>query len=314
MAGRLPNFLIVGAPKSGTTSLASWLRDHPQAFVPQAKELHFFDRRESWDGGVDSYAEQFGDAGDAIAVGEATPGYMFGAPTVERIAATVPEARHIVCLREPVARAHSHWHHWRYRQGLEWRSFAKAVEDELDGTESRRAQPGFGGFDPALGYYLAHGRYLEQLERLCRHIARERLHVVLLDDLESDPAGTFAGVCRFLRHRRRRAARRGRDPPQPGGRVPPGVRVAPVRPPQGPPAAERSRRGSATHLFVRREVTPRPVEPALRATLHAHFAEDNRRLAEWLGRDLSALGLSDGDRPGAPASSASAASPPSRTL
>ena len=312
MTARLPNFLIVGAAKSGTTSLASWLRDHPEAFVPQAKELHFFDRRESWERGVDWYAEHFREAGDAVAVGEATPGYMFGAPTVERIAATVPDARHIVCLREPVARAHSHWHHWRYRQALEWRSFARAVADELDGTEERRARPGFAGFDPALGYYLARGHYLEQLEGLARHVPRERLHVVLLDDLESRPDETFAGVCRFL------GIDDGVRPATVGGRRNVAAEFRPhyawrqfVRHKDRLPP--RAAAWMATHLFVRREVTPRPVEPSLRASLHAHFAEDNRRLAAWLERDLSGWDYASVTGR-TPASSASAASPPSRTL
>ena len=312
MAARLPNFLIVGAAKAGTTSLASWLRHHPDAFVPPAKELHFFDRRESWERGVDWYAEHFREAGGAAAVGEATPGYMFGAPTVERIAATLPDARQIVCLREPVARAHSHWHHWRYRLGLEWRPFAKAIRDELDGTEARRERPGFGGFDPALGYYLARGRYLEQLERLCRHVPRERLCVVLLDDLETDPVGTFAGVCRFL------GIDDGVRPAEVGKRRNAAAEFRPhyawrqfVRHKDRLPPSVAT--WMATHLFVRREVALRPLEPELRASLHAHFAEDNRRLAEWLGRDLSGWDYPTGAGR-ASASSASAASPPSRTL
>ena len=312
MAGRLPDFLIVGSPKCGTTSLAFWLRDHPQAFVPEIKELNFFNLEERWSRGLDWYAQQFAGGEDAVVAGEATPAYMFGAPNVERIARALPNARLIVCLRDPADRAYSHWHDWRYRQALEWRPFGEAIEAELSGDEERRARPHFAGFDRALGYYVAHGHYLHQLERLCRHVPREHLHVVLVDDLERRPRETFAAVCRFL------GIDDGVVPERVGSRDNPAVQFRPhylwrqlVRHKERLPP--RVATWLAMNLFVRREVTPAPMHPDMRARLREHFAAGNARLGAWLGRDLSAWGYPAATGTGEE-SSAAAASSPSRTL
>ncbi|HZD05414.1 MAG TPA: sulfotransferase, partial [Longimicrobiales bacterium] len=86
MSGRLPNFLIVGAQRSGSTSLWRYLKDHPEVFTASPKELHFFDRR--WDQGLEWYAGRFtgSKAETARALGEATPRYMHDPVAVQRIA------------------------------------------------------------------------------------------------------------------------------------------------------------------------------------------------------------------------------------
>src|SRR5947208_14127778 len=103
---RLPDFLIVGAMKAGTTSLAAWLRAHPDVFMPPQKEIHFFDAQ--WERGVPWYADQFAGAPEGALVGEATPAYMVTTAFLDRMASVVPNARLLVVLREPVARAWSH--------------------------------------------------------------------------------------------------------------------------------------------------------------------------------------------------------------
>src|SRR5437879_3262477 len=97
---RLPDLLIVGAMKAGTTSLAAWLRAHPQVFMTEEKELHFFDAR--WARGVDWYHEQFAAAPETVLAGEATPAYMVRPVFIERMASVVPGARLLVMLRNPV--------------------------------------------------------------------------------------------------------------------------------------------------------------------------------------------------------------------
>jgi hypothetical protein len=109
LPGRLPNFLIVGAMKSGTTSLARYLGAHPQAYVAPEKEINFFERGYVWNRGVDWYASRFEGAGDALAVGEASPSYMYWPTAIERMASVVPDARLIALLRDPVERAYSHY-------------------------------------------------------------------------------------------------------------------------------------------------------------------------------------------------------------
>lgn len=170
----LPTFVGVGASKSGTTSLARWLEAHPDLFVAPQKELRFFTLH--WDRGLDWYAEQFAGAAGRPC-GEFTPDYMNDQQAVERMAATVPDARLLVCLREPVSRLLSHYWHQRLR-GSERRPLREAVAEEPD--------------------YVARGHYLPQLVRLAQHYPRERIHVAVFDDIRDRPAEVFAAACRFL--------------------------------------------------------------------------------------------------------------------
>ncbi|HEX6473777.1 MAG TPA: sulfotransferase, partial [Candidatus Limnocylindria bacterium] len=134
MIGRLPNFLVIGAAKSGTTALWSLLRQHPQVFMPALKEPHHF----AFDAdqpapqfrgpganlhrdavtGTDAYRALFADAGEALAVGEASATYLYVAASVERIRAAIPDARLVAILRQPADRAYSSYLHLK-RQGRE---------------------------------------------------------------------------------------------------------------------------------------------------------------------------------------------------
>lgn len=284
---RLPNFLVVGAAKSGTTSIADWLRAHPQAFVAADKELYFFNDDEAWARGVDAYAEHFAAAGDADAVGEATPFYMYFPEAVARMAAVVPDARLIVVAREPVDRAYSNWRHLHYRQATELRSFERLVEDEL--AEDARL-PGAGRCDLDARRHLVHGRYHDQIQLLLEHFPREQLLVLLTDDLGQDPRGTFAAICRFL----------GIDDtvavPEVGSRSNTHREFRPVRLWQflvRHRVLERlpERLGKFIALkLMWRETPPDPLDPRLRALLADYYREPNALLAEFLGRDLSRWG------------------------
>jgi hypothetical protein len=166
MRGRLPNFLIAGAPRCGTTSLALWLGEHPEVFVSTPKELHFFNRTEYWERGPEWYAQQFAGAGDVPAAGEGTPNYLLLPHAIERIATTLPGVRIIACLREPVSRAYSTWHLHR-AIGIEARPFEVAIEQELAASRDPLEQPWRTHADtPGIGMdYVARGDYLPQLER-----------------------------------------------------------------------------------------------------------------------------------------------------
>ena len=284
MPGRLPNFLIIGAPRCGTTSLAIWLGEHPDVFVSTPKELHFFNKPKNLELGLDWYREQFAAAGDAHAVGEGTPNYMLPTPAIDAIAETLPEVRLIACLRDPVARAYSNWRLSVSLGGIESRSFTEAVEQELAARRDPLERPWRTWRDtPGIGMdYVARGDYLPQLERLCEIWGRERLHVVLFDDLSRDPHAVFAQTCEFLDV----------DPDV----VPPtlGVNFNSFRshtPRRGDRVLARFAHGRAvlerrlaTERAAGSEVVPQPARDLLRA----HFAPRNAQLAEWLGRDLSA--------------------------
>lgn len=284
MPRRLPNFLIVGAAKSGTTSIADWLRAHPQAFVAAEKELYFFNDDARWAKGAAWYEPHFADAGDAVAVGEATPFYMYFPEAIARMASLVPEARLIVVAREPVDRAYSNWRHLFFRQAAESRSFEKLVKDEL--REDARLPPR-GRCDLEARRHLVHGRYHDQIQALLEHYPREQLLVLLTEDLEQDPRGTFAAVCRFL----------GIDasvvPPEVGTRSNTHREFRPVRLWQffvRHRVLERLPERLGKFIALRlmwRETPPEPLDPRLRARLADYYREPNARLAAFLGRDLS---------------------------
>lgn len=185
---RLPTYLIAGAMRSGTTSLNAYLREHPDVFVARLKEVHFFD--ENYHRGVEWYQEHFVDAGDSIAVGEASPAYLYFPEVAERIANTLPEVKILVLLRDPVTRAHSHYWHNR-SVGRERLTFEEALEAE-NSRVSRSDR------DRARYSYADRGNYARQLENMLRHIPREQILVQTFDELKTDPVTLYKRTCGFI--------------------------------------------------------------------------------------------------------------------
>ena len=105
--GALPNFFIAGTMRSGTTSLTRYLDAHPDVFIAPQKEIHYFDL--NYPRGIDWYRQQFSNVDREVAVGDATPSYVYLEEAVARMTETVPDARVIVLLRHPVDRAYSHY-------------------------------------------------------------------------------------------------------------------------------------------------------------------------------------------------------------
>ena len=113
----LPNFIVIGSQKAGTTSLYEVFRGHPQIFMPEKKELNFFFQESEFARGQSYYEEYFAaTSAGAIAVGEASPGYICHPDVPARIHAMVPDARLIVTLRNPIERAYSQY--WDNRRRL----------------------------------------------------------------------------------------------------------------------------------------------------------------------------------------------------
>ena len=185
---RLPNFLIVGAMRSGTTALARYLGAHPDVFVAPEKEIHFFDRY--FDRGVGWYEERFSRAAGEIAIGEATQSYMYDPLAIGRMHSVVPSSRLIVILRHPTDRAYSHY--WLNRaRGLERLSFEEAIHVEAQRlTASRR--------DRFVYSYLDRGRYARQLDSLCERFPRSSVCVLIFEEMRRDPAATFEEACRHI--------------------------------------------------------------------------------------------------------------------
>ena len=176
----LPNFLVIGAMKGGTTSLYNYLRLHPEVFMPVTKELHYFVAEKNLSRGVGWYERRFREAGDAVAVGEASTDYTKyplyqGVP--ERIAERIPRVRLIYVVRNPVERIRSHYLH-DVSRGRERRPIHAAV--------SRNE------------HYLAPSRYALQIEEYLKHFPREQLLLVTSESLRNDRRAVMRRVHDFI--------------------------------------------------------------------------------------------------------------------
>lgn len=242
----LPDFLIAGAAKAGTTSLHAYLSEHPAVSSPIRKEIHYFDlnmrRGEGW------YRSHF-PADTSAVTGESTPYYLFHPLVPERVAATLPEVKVIVLLRDPIDRAFSQHNH-EVASGHESLSFERALECEaerLAGEEARlRADPGHRSFAHQHFSYQARGRYAVQLERWFEHFDRDRFLIIRAEDLFADPAAELAVAQRFL----------GLDVVLPA------------------------------NLTARNARRYAPIDPALRTRLVKRFRPENERLHQLIHRDF----------------------------
>jgi hypothetical protein len=252
----LPDFLILGAQKAGTTALYAYLRSHPAIAGPPWKEVSFFDRHyrrgEAW------YRGNFPNklylrgirarTGTEPIVGEASPSYLFHPAAPERVASLVPGARLIALVRNPVDRAYSHYQH-EVALGRESLPFDEALEREderMAGELDRMHDPRYFSHAWWNFTYLARGRYAEQLERWLEHFPRDRLLVVPSDDLLARAAETYRRVLAFL----------------------------------GAPPHDLE---SYPRIFSRDYES---MDADTREKLRAYFAEPNQRLYELLARDL----------------------------
>ena len=205
-----PNFLIIGALKAGTTSLHRYLSDHPAVHCSSRKEVHYFSLGyplgERW------YLSHFPletlaattrlRHGVRLAVGEATPAYLFDPRSPGRVHAFEPRMKLIVVLRDPVERAYSH-----FQMERETRDETRSFEDALAWEEAELmpelerwvADPTYESPLPLFGRsYVARGCYAEHLERWLALFPREQLLVLMSDELLDDPARALSRVEQFL--------------------------------------------------------------------------------------------------------------------
>ncbi len=267
---RLPNFIIAGAMRCGTTSLNGYLREHPEVAVSTPKEVHFFDVH--YDEGLEWYLRHFPDSDMATAIGEATPDYLHHPDALHRIAQTIPEVKLLILLRNPVDRAYSHYWHNRSRD-KEPLSFEAALEAEPDRIAA-------GGEDRAVYSYADRGRYREQLERAFASVPPEWVLVQTFEDLETDPASVYRKACGFL------GIDQGFVPPNLGRAINPYVEFRSTR------VRELSKRlpsplRTAIGKLNQRQVTGYPpMNPTTRRGLAADLRTSNEGLGTLIGQDL----------------------------
>ncbi len=183
----LPNFIIIGAMKAGTTSLFQYLRQHPQVFMPEMKEPHFFTSEHNWHRGREWYEELFEQAGAADAVGEASTGYSkhpIYQRVPERMAKMLPDVRLIYLMRHPIERMQSQYLH------------QTSIRDDhpLLQPESRSLRKALTS-DPS---YLSFSMYAMQIEQYLDFFPREQMLLLTSDELRHARRSTLRKVFGFL--------------------------------------------------------------------------------------------------------------------
>lgn len=283
--GRTPSFFIIGAPKAATTSLQAYLSQHPQIFMCEPKEPHFFSTDAIYARGLDWYRGLFADARDGQICGEASTSYTrypFTPDVPKRIHDVAPDAKLIYLVREPVARVNSAcMYALRRQQAVGREVFERSVDSIIHHAD----------------FIASTSEYMVQLEQYLRLFDRSQILVLLQEDLADDPIGNLRKTFEFLgvdpeaavdsskrlnetsdyvdRLRREHAMRWAQ-------RVP-GYRVIKSLIPQSLRTAVRERltsRVSGADVIT-------PMSDGMKQKLKDRFAPLNDRLAEFLGRDLS---------------------------
>ena len=198
---KMPTFFIVGAARSGTTSLDRYLGQHPEIYITQRKEAHFFaadyfPRSGPGDEGLnkriihdeEQYAQLFARVTEEKAIGESSVFYLCFPGIAERIARSVPDAKILILLREPVERAYSAYMHL-VRDGRETLGFAEGL-----GREEERRQK---GFEP-MWWYKELGLYYSQVKHYLDVFGREQVKVLLYNELYTNPGQVLREVFAFL--------------------------------------------------------------------------------------------------------------------
>lgn len=208
MRHTLPDFVIIGAQKAGTTTIYRWLRDHPDV-VAHNKEIGYFSQQ--YHRGPDWYRghfptvaarEQFmKEHGRALITGEATPEYMLDPRAPGRMARLIPGAKLIVSLRDPVDRAYSQFQMNRLREIEPVASFNEALALEDPRFADLEAAPPAQRDDLTARrwtHYLRRGHYAETLSRWFAVFPREQFCILAMDDLAKDRDGTVTTLESFL--------------------------------------------------------------------------------------------------------------------
>ena len=177
----LPNFLVIGAPRSGTTWIDANLRRHPDVFMPTIKELHFFDRH--YERGMEFYESYFSAHCGQRAVGEATPAYLHGEYSENDIPALIfkhmPNVRLIACLRNPIERVYSRY--WNSKAKFDQNIHKSFEQKLLDKPE-----------------FISEGFYYDQLKRYLAYFPRDQILILLYEQIAVDPVGFMQRIYRFV--------------------------------------------------------------------------------------------------------------------
>ncbi|UCG37660.1 MAG: sulfotransferase domain-containing protein [Candidatus Bathyarchaeota archaeon] len=253
----MPDFIIIGAQRCGTTSLYNYLIQHPWIAPASNKEVHFFDY--NFGKGLAWYRAHFPSflhkyysrrvQGQDTITGESSPYYLFHPHVPNRILETAPQVKLIVILRNPVDRAYSHYHHER-RLGFEALSFEEAIrreEERLEGELERMIRDEkYHSFNHQHYSYLSRGIYVDQIRAWMNLFPKNQILILKSEDFHNDPRTVYNETVKFF----------------------------------GLPAWQLGN-------FKEFNVGDYPKMPAaMRKHLSSYFNSHNKRLYEYLGRDF----------------------------
>lgn len=291
-----PDFFIVGAAKCGTSSLRGYLMEHPEIFIPPAPpiEPHYF-FQEAWRSPISlrEYLSLFEKAGAFKRRGEKSVWYLYGETVPQRIFDFAPQADIIVALRNPIDMLYSLHSQFLYGRNEDIEDFAEALDAEEDRKQGRRIPPGC-RWKPML-FYREVARYSVQLERYFKVFGREKVLVLIFDDMVGNTPETYARVLRFLGvdntfrpdfsvHNPNKVARSKRlmylrqNYPEWARRL--GAALLPAK------KARNALMGTFTRLLTKETKRP-PMPTETRRKLESEFRPEVERLSELLGRDLT---------------------------
>lgn len=184
----LPNFLIIGSQKAGTTTLYHVIKKHPEIYMPETKEINFFFHEEIYRRGLSYYRSFFQNApAGKRMLGEASPGYICHPKVPGRIHQDLPNIEKlIVTVRNPVDRAWS-----QYLDNLRHLEIDHSFEDAYR-TELRT------DYEPGKLGYFSRGTYIQYIRRYVDLFGRDRLLVLVFDDLKRDPVALYQRIFEFL--------------------------------------------------------------------------------------------------------------------
>ncbi|MGB5897575.1 MAG: sulfotransferase domain-containing protein [Geitlerinemataceae cyanobacterium] len=290
---RLPNFLIIGAAKAGTTTLYEYLCRHPQIFMSTPKEPEFFARDENYARGIDWYSSLFDNAQPHQICGEASTIYTRSPQfphTAARIAQHIPQAKLIYLMRHPVDRAYSH-----YVQRIKTAQNKKEKLEVGETFEERIERESF---------FIDSSNYVLQIEQYLRFFQPESFLFLLMKDVTSNSAETLKQVCRFLEiddtidllnpaaitanqaktHETWFVRSRMTAPLK---RIPGVSQVASALPQNVRDLAYNFLNNLPYKSKIKKKYVPTPMLAETRQKLLETFREPNQQLAQFLDRDLS---------------------------
>lgn len=190
MPTRLPDFIGLGTQKGGTTSLHQWLNSHPNVYMPECKEVHYFDlnhkKPKSW------YSEYFNRAKKTQQCGEITPFYLFHPEVAERMHQTIPRARLIILLRDPAERSISQIRH-SIKRGFEPLSPEMAIEEEERRLSTNNV------FHLQKHSYISRSTYMNQIDKYEALYSKEQILVMKSEKLFENPQEAWELILNFLK-------------------------------------------------------------------------------------------------------------------